>query len=236
MLYDITDASLPKIYILGPSLVQNQLLALCLEKELKVECTCRTDLTIKETIDTTPESMHVFLLDCFKRETAELEKCLEAGSAMRTDTLLSALFNVDPSARIGKLVNRHKVRGIFYKEDSRRVFLKGMQTILKGDMWISRRILSACVLRSNDDDHAVTLLSDREKEALRLVTKGFSNDEIAEKMRLSPHTVKTHLYHVYKKIGVSSRLQATVWAGAHLCAYPEKEASMQRTDQTVLCA
>ena len=129
----------------------------------------------------------------------------------------AALYNVDPSSPIQKLVNRYKVRGIFYKDDSRRVFLKGIRTILKGDMWISRRILSACVLRSDDDDHAVTPLSDREKEVLVLVTKGFTNDEIAEKMHLSPHTVKTHIYHVYKKIEVSNRLQATLWAAAYLC-------------------
>ena len=75
---DITDASFPNIYIVGPNLVQNQLLALCFEKELKVECTCQTDLTVKDIIDTTPERMRVFLLDCFKLETAELEKCLQA--------------------------------------------------------------------------------------------------------------------------------------------------------------
>ena len=233
MLNDITDASFPNIYIVGPNLIQNRLLALCLEKEIKVECTCQTDLTVREIINTAPERMRVFLLDCFMRETAELHKCLQAGSATHTDRFHAALFNVDSYSRIEKLVRRHKVRGIFFKDDTRQVFLKGMRTILGGNMWLSRRILSKRILSSNDDDRGVALLSDREKEALVLVAKGFSNDEIAEKMHISPHTVKTHLYNVYKKIGVSSRLQATVWAGAHLCAYPGKDASMQRTDQAV---
>ena len=117
-------------------------------------------------------------------------------------------------------MRKHKVRGVFYQKDTRQVFLKGMQAILKGDMWLSRRLLSKCVLRSNKeyeaDAHVVTPLSGREKEVLRLVALGLSNDEIAEKMRLSPHTVKTHIFHVYKKIGVSNRLQATLWAAAYL--------------------
>ena len=221
MQHDITDVSYPIIYIVGPNLLQNQLLALCLENELEVECSCLADLTVEDISDTAPERVCVLLLDCFKRKTAEMEKCLEAGSTTRTNTLLPALFNVDPTDRIEKLVRRHKVRGIFYQEDTRQVFLKGMQTILKGDMWLSRRLLSECVLRSkmvsDADNHDLTPLSVREKEVRSLVALGFSNDEIAEKMRLSPHTVKTHIYHVYKKIGVSNRLEATLWAAAYLC-------------------
>ena len=221
MQHDITDASFPIIYIVGPNLLQNQLLALCLEKELRVKCTCLADLTVEDIGDKAPERVCVLLLDCFKRKTAEAEKCLEACSTTRTQTLFPALFNVDPGDRIEKLVHRHKVRGIFYQEDTRQVFLKGMQTILNDDMWLSRRILSECVLSSKKasdaDNHASTPLSVREKEVLRLVALGLSNDDIAEKMRLSPHTVKTHIYHVYKKTGVTNRLQATLWAANYLC-------------------
>jgi LuxR family transcriptional regulator of csgAB operon len=224
-----TDASFPNIYIVGPSLVQNQLLALFLEKKLTVACTCQTDLCVKEIIDTAPEGILILLLDCCISETAEFQKCLPAVSAAHTDNFRTALFSVDPASRIEKLVHRHKVRGIFYKSDSRQVFLKGMRTILKGGMWLPRRILSACVLSSSDDDHFVTPLSGREKETLWLAAKGFCNDEIAEKMSVSHHTIKTHLYHVYKKIGASNRLQAAVWAASYLSEYPEREALTRRT-------
>jgi len=214
------DASFPIIYIVGSNLFQNKLLALCLEKELAVECNCRVELTIKDLIGTAPERVCVYLADCFKRETAALEKCLETGGARRMETLYPALFNVDPILPIEQLVRKYKVRGIFYQQDDRHVLLKGMRIILKGDLWLSRRLLSTCVLGSNKkngaDTPGVTPLSGREKEVLRFLAAGLSNDEIADKMNLSPHTVKTHLYHVYKKIGVSNRLQATLWAGAHL--------------------
>jgi len=176
---------------------------------------------MKDLIGTAPKRVCVYLMDCFNRETAEMEKCLETGSAKRTESIISALFNVDPILPVEKLVRKHKVRDVFYQKDDRQVFLKGMRTILKGDMWLSRRLLSKCVLRSNNeneaDAHGMTPLSGREKEVLRLMAEGLGNDEIADKLNLSPHTVKTHNYHIYKKIGVTNRLQATLWAAAYLC-------------------
>ncbi len=220
MPHEKDDASFPIICIVGPNILQNKLLALCLEKELVVECKCRYALTMEDLIGTAPERVCVYLLDCFKRETAALEQCLETGSAKRMDTIIPALFNVDPNLPVEKLVRKHEVRGVFYQNIDRHVFLKGMQTILEGDMWLSRRLLSTCVLRSNEENeadvHSMAPLSGREKEVLRFVAAGLGNDEIADKLSISPHTVKTHLYHIYKKIGVTNRLQATLWAAAYL--------------------
>jgi DNA-binding CsgD family transcriptional regulator len=220
MAKEIDDASFPVVYIVGPNLLQNQLLALCLEKELSVECICRVALTMQDLVGSAPERLCIYLLDCFKRETAALENCLETGRAKHTDTLRAALFNVDPTLPVDKLVRRHKVRGVFYQKDDRRVFLKGMRTILEGDLWLSRQLMSTCVIASNKGDegdaNCTAPLTGREKEVLRFTSLGLSNDEIADKLNLSPHTVKTHLYHIYKKIGVTNRLQATLWAAAHL--------------------
>ena len=217
----ITAAFFPIIYIVGSNLLQNQLLALCLEKELKVECDCLDNRTVSDLLEAATERVCVFLLDCFKREAADMQKCLDGGGLRCAGTFHSAIFNVDPTSRIEKLVHRHKIRGIFYQGDSRQLFIKGIRTILKGETWLSRRVLSKCVLTSEKereaDRQASTPLSKREKEVLRLVALGLSNDEIADKMNLSPHTVKTHLYHVYKKIGVSNRLQATFWEAHYLC-------------------
>jgi DNA-binding CsgD family transcriptional regulator len=58
-------------------------------------------------------------------------------------------------------------------------------------------------------------LSAREVEVLRLVAAGFSNAEIAEKLFLSPNTVKAHVAHVFAKIGVPNRAAATEFALRH---------------------
>jgi DNA-binding NarL/FixJ family response regulator len=53
-------------------------------------------------------------------------------------------------------------------------------------------------------------LSPRETEILRLVTEGYTNDEIATNLNCSEATVKTHLIHLFRKLGVHDRVSAAV--------------------------
>jgi LuxR family transcriptional regulator of csgAB operon len=61
-----------------------------------------------------------------------------------------------------------------------------------------------------------TVLTPREMEILGVLASGAKNEEIADKLFISPHTVKTHLYAIYRKINVSNRLQAVLWASKNL--------------------
>jgi LuxR family maltose regulon positive regulatory protein len=60
------------------------------------------------------------------------------------------------------------------------------------------------------DDLAALIepLSKRELEILRLIGEGYSNQEIAERLVLSVHTVKKHSSNIFAKLGVNSRTQA----------------------------
>lgn len=51
-------------------------------------------------------------------------------------------------------------------------------------------------------------LTDREKEILDLVAQGLRNKEIANKLHLSAHTIRTHIYNIYEKLHVKSRVEA----------------------------
>ena len=89
-----------------------------------------------------------------------------------------------------------------------------------GELWLSRKAMSAYILKKNghgnhskENDH---LLTPRETEILTKIAQGSTNDEIAEELCISRHTVKTHLYNIFKKINVPSRLQAALWAAENL--------------------
>ncbi|MCA1905870.1 MAG: helix-turn-helix transcriptional regulator [Desulfarculus sp.] len=55
-------------------------------------------------------------------------------------------------------------------------------------------------------------LTPRELEVLRLAARGLTNPQIAEVLRLSPHTVKRHLDNIFQKLTLNDRAQAAVWA------------------------
>lgn len=63
-------------------------------------------------------------------------------------------------------------------------------------------------------------LTDREREVLTLVGRGLANDEIAERLFVSRATVKSHINHVFAKLGISSRVQAVVLCYEHGLVVP----------------
>lgn len=58
-------------------------------------------------------------------------------------------------------------------------------------------------------------LTDREIEVLQLVAAGLSNNDVAATLAISPETVKTHITHIFNKLGVCDRTQAAI-RGVHL--------------------
>lgn len=71
-----------------------------------------------------------------------------------------------------------------------------------------RQLLLAAAGAPPAADPLVEPLSEREREVLRLIAKGLSNQELAAHLYLSLHTIKVHTRNIYSKLGVNSRTQA----------------------------
>jgi two-component system response regulator DesR len=63
-----------------------------------------------------------------------------------------------------------------------------------------------------DPDADGTRLSERERQVLEMIAAGSTNREIAERLFLSPHTVKDHTSALYRKVGARNRAQAILRA------------------------
>ena len=68
------------------------------------------------------------------------------------------------------------------------------------------------------------LFRSREKEVVQLVADGLANREIAERLELSEHTVKNYIFHIFDKLGLSSRVELVLYA----VAGPERAELQQR--------
>ncbi|MCS7482542.1 response regulator [Umezawaea endophytica] len=93
------------------------------------------------------------------------------------------------------------------------------------DQTLTRRVLREFVHRRRFQPvtgrRAEELLTPREHEILLLLAQGMSNDDIAHTLVVELSTVKSHLARILPKLGVTSRLQAVVWAYQnHVVAVP----------------
>jgi DNA-binding NarL/FixJ family response regulator len=134
---------------------------------------------------------------------------------------LVAFINVRSDLGIEEDAIEQGVRGFFYESEPLELLPKCINAIFQGELWVPRQLMSEYILRkrtfsSGYSKKVGTQLSEREIEILSLVTIGATNKEIAEKLHISPHTVKSHIYNIFKKIGVPNRLQAVLWAGKNL--------------------
>ncbi|GAA5443452.1 csgBAC operon transcriptional regulatory protein [Microbulbifer sp. NBRC 101763] len=76
--------------------------------------------------------------------------------------------------------------------------------------------IHSCESRQHGSTPNPLPLTRREQEILGQLTTGEPNSVIATKLHLSEHTVKNHMYNIFRKIGVKNRLQASNWAKLNL--------------------
>lgn len=209
-----------QIIVFGPLNLQNELLAYVLEKEIGANCCVVEEMEILPKQMDSQADKRLLLIDCAGRIIKKtLEEMYQNGWLAAFPTTIS-LFSLQHGRGIEQNALQYGVRGFFYQHENLQLILKGVKTLFSGEIWLSREILAECAA-TNTRKRVPFIeneagLTSREMEILALISIGANNEDIAEKLFISPHTVKTHLYHIFKKINVPSRLQAALWAAKHL--------------------
>jgi DNA-binding NarL/FixJ family response regulator len=97
---------------------------------------------------------------------------------------------------------------------------KAIQLVEAGEIWIGRRVMLRLIedmasppRGTRREPASAGVLTERENAIASLVARGEGNKEIAHALSISIKTVKTHLTNMFKKVGVSSRLQLALAIG-----------------------
>lgn len=210
------------VIIFGAPNLYNEMLSYVLGRELEGEVLIAENLSLyQDELSGHPHAHQLILVDY---HTANLDRLLQAAAFWSTggeDERVVALFNLERNAGIEHKAIKRGVKGFFYEGDTLYLVMKGIRKLLDGEIWVPREMLYALAQNGGSEEssgHAgdEPSLTKREMQVLAHVCMGLSNDEIAATLNLSPHTIKTHLYRIFKKIGVDNRFQASLWASKHL--------------------
>lgn len=107
------------------------------------------------------------------------------------------------------------VDGYILKDSESAELKKAIDTVYEGENYIQASLipmLNNRLLKKDIDKDKIESLTSRELEVLIQVTNGMANKEIATSLNISERTVKNHISNIFKKIEVSDRTQAAVFA------------------------
>ena len=210
------------LHIVGNNRLQNELLLSFLKEKTGLNGNCTKTLKSAGPIHQNDLELAQFLLVDYKNVSREnLWVDIDSWKSTHLCQNFFALCNIDPILKIEKMALTYNIQGLFYQDDSPNIIAKGIFSILSGDLWYSRKTLTKCILEPrpsmNSLNHVASCnLTIREREILSLIASGHSNKTIADDLCISVHTVKTHIYNVYKKINVNNRFQAMLWVAKYL--------------------
>jgi two-component system, NarL family, nitrate/nitrite response regulator NarL len=108
--------------------------------------------------------------------------------------------------------------GVFCRTEPFRLLAKCIQCVHAGQVWASSSELHFLIEAlaqptfANFRGDGGSPLSVREADVVRCVAEGLTNREIAQRLRLTEHTVKNYLFRIFDKLGVSSRVEVVLYA------------------------
>ncbi len=119
--------------------------------------------------------------------------------------------------QISDIIRFGSLQGVFFCDANYHDYIKGLMAISRGELWLDRQLSSQLIhhfysLLVRYAPPANVKLTPRETELLKALTTGVSNNKLAELFNLSEHTIKSHLYNIFRKLEVKNRNQAKQWA------------------------
>jgi DNA-binding NarL/FixJ family response regulator len=113
------------------------------------------------------------------------------------------VLSMHDEVHLTKEILKSGVNGYVLKKDTQQELLTAIHEVQHGRVYLSNDI-NKLLIRSLDHPDEGRLLTDREREIVKLIAKEYNNKEIAEELFISERTVETHRKNIFRKTGTSS--------------------------------
>ena len=137
-----------------------------------------------------------------------LRRLRESGSTTRVVLLTAHVTNIEvlDAIRLG-------VGGIILKEAAPRTLVQCVRKVAAGEQWLNEPAIRDAIAQGMvSGKKATAALTRRETDIVRMVAVGLRNKEIADRLAISEGTVKMHLHSIYEKLGMSGRVELSIYA------------------------
>ena len=219
----VAASSVIPVLIADSNRMQSQLLTSALRRrsEFRIS-TCTADVTsILEAVHSPPTKILIISLnhaDRIANQMAVIRQIHLAHSAVAKVLLVDSY---DRELVVNAF--RSGVRGIFCISDTHfRLLCRCIQQVAAGQIWANAEQLTFLLELVSDvpslrvlNSNGHPLLTPREEQVVALVAEGLSNRATARELNLSEHTVKKYLFHIFDKLGISSRVELVLYAVNH---------------------
>lgn len=130
------------------------------------------------------------------------------------------LINVTKRLTTDELLKYGNLKGLFFKTETTDKIATGVQEVINGQNWLPRKVTSQLLhyyrkTLKPPKPAVVVNLTTSELQILKILPNS-SNKEIAQTLCITEHTVKSHLYQIFRKLSVKKRSQAIAWADHYL--------------------
>ncbi|MGC9468817.1 MAG: response regulator [Anaerolineae bacterium] len=127
------------------------------------------------------------------------------------DTEVVALTSVLEQATVAEAVRAGAI-GYLLKDTESDELCRAIKAAAAGQVQLSPEAAGRLVAELRMPERTEARLTERETEVLKLLAEGLSNKEISRALHISEPTTKTHVSHIFDKLGVVSRAQAVLYA------------------------
>ncbi len=158
--------------------------------------------TVQETLDQlTRKSIDLLITDYNLPDDDGL--ALVRRVKQKYDNIKIIVLSMHDEAHLIKEILKEGVDGYILKKDSHEELVSAVRAVKNGKVYLSSDV-NAMLMKGLNGTEEQRLLTDREREILKLIAKEYTNRQMAEELFISERTVETHRKNIFRKTGTNN--------------------------------